>query len=272
MRNLTTTKFVAAILGVAVLVAPIAIAQTESPASGSQLRDRVSAAIQTMGDISTEIQAVTKEFGADVVAREVVFAIAHAATERDRAAARAAFAALKLDARQKVVAMIPILYDAGDKTARLARSIAQETEDRSASRGPDFTTYRAILEDDTREDRPLPENLVRLMYESDPGVALLTMMRAHQVRDPAELRVILWAERAVDENLWRWRHGFLPNTTAMPEAQAQLRILADHEAWWARYFVAETMRQSPALREPAVIEALKRDDNAMVRAAAERID
>lgn len=247
----------------------LAGAQEVATPDNQQTRERV-AAIVAADDIPAALIAARRTLEDATLARDLVRFIASSESERDRAGGRAALAALKLSPRATIEAMIPILYDADAAVGRLARSVAREFEDRSASRAPDFTPYRAIIEDALRANADISENLVRLMFESDPGTALLTLMRANQMREPAELRIILWAERAVDENLWRWRHGFMPSSEAMPEAVEQLQLLSKHDAWWARYFVVETMRQSTALRDDATLEALKADADALVRAAAIR--
>lgn len=110
--------------------------------------------------------------------------------------------------------------------------------------------------------------LVRYMYETDPGMALLAVMRAHQVREPAQIKRILWAEHLVSEVLWKQKFGFLKPSEVDAAAVEQLTSLSTHEAWWARLYVAEVMRQQPAFRGAELLTVLAGDSNEAVRESA----
>jgi hypothetical protein len=58
---------------------------------------------------------------------------------------------------------------------------------------------------------------------------------------------------------------------ALPEAQQELKKLAEHDQWWARLYVAEIMRRHRELRDPRVLDKLRDDDNELVGKAAKSI-
>ena len=194
----------------------------------------------------------------------------------DTADAMAAGAILhKLDIPDQAVteALVPLLGTTDQDLGKSVQNILGGIEGRAAGRTPDFSAYREIIADAVRETNGPPDALIRYMYESDPGAALLTLMRAYQLRQPATLKTLLWAEHVVSDVLWKQRNGFLNPDEIEPAGAAELARLARHEAWWVRLYVAEIMRQHPAFRQPALVERLKRDAHHLVReavSAAER--
>lgn len=173
-------------------------------------------------------------------------------------------AELRIPAEHVVRALAPML-EADDRALRAALgNVLCEYEHRSIERGADFTPYRALLE------QGLAPGLVRHLYATDPGAALLAVARA-DVRDPAELRALLWAEHAVADALWKLRHGFLAPgelARAAPEALAQVEFLARHPRWWARLYAAQIAGQEPAMVPEARLEELRRDEHPLVREVA----
>jgi hypothetical protein len=166
-----------------------------------------------------------------------------------------------------VRALTPYLESTDLALAKCVRNILGGFEKRAAGRQPDFSIYREIIANRLRADEELPDGLIRYMYDADPGAALLTLMRAHQLREPEELKVILWAEHVVSDVLWKQRHGFLKRDEIELPATEELARLAVHEAWWVRLYVAEITRQHPAFCEPTLIKMLARDEHHLVREA-----
>jgi hypothetical protein len=167
-------------------------------------------------------------------------------------------------------ALAPCLETTDVEVAKSVRNILGGLETRAAGRRPDFSLYRGIIADRVRNGETLPMALIRYMYDADAGMAMLALMRAHQLRTPEEIKRILWAEHVLSNVLWKQQYGFLRPTEVEPAASEELSSLATHEAWWARLFVAEIMRQHTAFRQPELINALVRDANATVREAATR--
>jgi hypothetical protein len=106
------------------------------------------------------------------------------------------------------------------------------------------------------------------MYASAPGEALLTLMRAHGLREPEDIKEILWAEHTVADVLWKHQYGFLDLERNEPAAVQELSKLAGHRAWWARLYAAEIMRQHAVFRNAALLERLMNDAHELVREAA----
>ena len=161
-----------------------------------------------------------------------------------------------------VRALVPLL-ESDDAGARAAvAGVLSEYEHLSVDRGADFSVYRPLLQ------QGLPLGLVRHLFETDPGAALLALTRV-QVRDLAELRALLWAEHEVADVLWKLRLGFLAREDLArdePEALAQLDLLARHPRWWVRLYAARIGGLEPALAVRS--EELRRDEHALVREAA----
>lgn len=167
-----------------------------------------------------------------------------------------------------VGALLPLLDDVDADIRYAAGRLLRGLEDRSALRPPDYSVYHAFLEADFRAGRAPQASLVTFMYEGDPGVALLTMMRASQMRDPAELKPILWAEHVVADLMWRRQFGFVEPKAVNAAVVRELDKLSQHTAWWARLYVADIIRKNPELGTKAIRERLAADLNELVRKSA----
>ena len=49
------------------------------------------------------------------------------------------------------------------------------------------------------------------------------------------------------------------------DPKAALQSLADRPEWWARLYVAETMKKQPQLRDAAILKKLEKDDDPLVK-------
>ncbi len=203
--------------------------------------------------------------------QQVVLHVTQNDGPRTTLGAGALLAELAIADMEAVRALTPLLDDADAQVRKQAGNILGGYEDASAERPPDYSIYREILADAVRADRPLPAGLVEHMYDRAPGVALRSVMRAVQIRDPQRLQALLWGEHVVAEVLWRQAFGFLEPTQSTPEAQEQLARLAGDEAWWVRLYVAEIMAQHAGLRDKAVLETLRQDENRLVRQVVDAI-
>lgn len=192
-----------------------------------------------------------------------LFLFSHRATDtREAMLLGVVLAELAIPPAHVVRALVPLLEDADRPLRQALGNVLSEYEDRSLDRGASFTIYGPLLE------REPPLGLVRHLFETDPGAALLALARA-QVVDAAELRPLLWAEHEVEDLLWRVRFGFIQRTElvrAAPEALEQLELLARHPRWWARLYAAAIANAEPALGAAARVEELRRDDHPLVRA------
>ncbi len=166
-----------------------------------------------------------------------------------------------------VAALVPHL-DHNDAAIRATvRALLRGYEDRSATRPPDFSSYRAIVEVAVRAGEEPSPALVRFMYASDPGAALLAMMRGHQLRQPADIKPLLWGQHRVAEMLWKRRYGFIEPKEVEPEAARQLETLSRHDRWWVRLYAAEMCRRHVEFRSPEILARLATDAHPLVREA-----
>ncbi len=162
-------------------------------------------------------------------------------------------------------ALRPYLGITKPQLKRQLHEALEVVEATSSGRPPDYSYYGAIIETTVREGKELPRNLIHYMYESDPGAAVIRVMRSSMLRKPSEVKPILWAEHQVADVLWKWKHGFLERGVVEPEAVEALWDLSDHPRWWARLYVAEIMRQHPAFRTDDLIAVLLTDPDESVR-------
>jgi hypothetical protein len=165
-----------------------------------------------------------------------------------------------------VAALVPHLDNADPAIVKLTRELLAGYEDQSVTRGPDFSAYRAIIEVDVMAGREPQGSLVGFMYESDPGVALRTMVRAMQLRRPEEIKPILWGEHVVAELLWKRQYGFMKPTDVDGAAVEQLEKLSRHERWWVRLYVVSIVKSYPELGSKEMIARFAADANPLVKA------
>jgi hypothetical protein len=200
--------------------------------------------------------------------RQLVHYSSHAASLPDAMAAGAVLHELAIPEHVIVHALVPLLGTTDDALDRSIRSILGGYEGRAPGRRPDFSAYRELIERAVRNGAEPPTALISHLYAADAGEALLTLMRAYQLRDPAELKRMLWAEHVVSDVLWKQQYGFLPPDQVEGGAAAELAGLSSHRSWWVRLYVSEIMRQHPAFRQPKVVERLRRDAHPRVRVSA----
>ncbi len=174
---------------------------------------------------------------------------------------------LRIPDRAIVRALVPLL-ESGD--AGLRKSLGGYLiafEQRSLHRPPSFAVYRPFLEEAMRMGAPLPPGLVRYLYETHAGTALLLLAGIDDL-ERRERRAILWAEHVIADVLWKQQHGFLEQHRVEPAAAHELSLLVTHDRWWARLYAARVMVTSPGFREWEAIERLANDGNALVREPA----
>ncbi len=177
----------------------------------------------------------------------------------------------KMTEGEVIHALIPLLETENERLVKQTKGMLAEFEDQTASRPPDFSIYREIITAELREGREAPTGLVKHMYDVSPGTALLTMMRASQMRDPEKLREILWAEHVVSESDWKRTHGFIARDAVETQVEQQLRQMANHQYWWARFYVVATMKSEPLLKSPELLDMLSSDSNTVVASEALRL-
>jgi len=171
---------------------------------------------------------------------------------------------LPLTEDRLVQALLPLLEGADAARRRALGGVLSAVERRSLD-GADFQAYR-----DHVEGRELAPGLARYLFETEPNAALRLVARA-QVVGQDELRPLLWAEHEVADALWKLDFGFVAPTDVArlePGAIEELGRLARHPRWWARLYAAEIAGRAPSLARDVSLEALRRDENALVREAA----
>ena len=160
-----------------------------------------------------------------------------------------------------------------------------------------------------RQGEELPAPFIRYIFKRSPGQAMLvlqrgnadatanlkavrTMMEARQQgreltpEEQGELektkedgerkgrgsREIQLSEHIVSNALWLKKNKFpIRFGVALPEVKEHLASLSMRDEWWARYYVAEIMRQNHELRVDEVLNDLSDDENELVSTLAKSL-
>jgi hypothetical protein len=169
-----------------------------------------------------------------------------------------------------------------------------------------YDDYQEYISWKFNRNEEIPAAFVKFIYERSPGRALLVFRSAtadvsdyiqllnearerfqegraptrqereeiHQFqadsqRERQERREIVLAEHIISNAIWLKKNKFDERFQgALPEANAELKKLAEHGEWWARLYVVYIMRQHPELRQADIIDQLSADSNLLVREAA----
>lgn len=106
----------------------------------------------------------------------------------------------------------------------------------------DFTQYEVFL---TASTNAPADALIGYMYDRDPSAAVRSMARVYgSGSDEADVA-----------------------TAIKGDPKVALQSLAARPEWWARLYVAETMKKTPRLRDAAILAQLERDEHPLVREA-----
>jgi len=119
--------------------------------------------------------------------------------------------------------------------------------DRSAKRYA-FSSYEKVIRD---ARNAIPQGLVKYMYETSPDAAFSCMATVYLDKDEAKT--------------------LIDQVKSEDEVQA-VDQLSKRPEWWAKLYVAEKMKQNPKLRDPELIEQLKKSKNPVVNATIQEIE
>lgn len=123
---------------------------------------------------------------------------------------------------------------------RQALGMATLKDGRVDSVNPNFDAFSAYIAE--KKEHP-PRKLVGFMYGHNPQAAVLSMS-------------CVYGDKAAETELADKLKG---------DPKAALQSLADRPEWWARLYVAETMKKQPQLRDAAILKRLEKDDNPLVK-------
>ncbi|MBI5764466.1 MAG: hypothetical protein HZA51_13170 [Planctomycetes bacterium] len=203
--------------------------------------------------------------GRQVVPQLVWYAARHQQETRTKAFVGQVLARIAAPKSVIVEALVPHLDNKDAAIRGIVKELLVGYEDRSATRPPDYSAYRALIEADVQSGREPQSSLVQFMYASDPGTALQTMVRACQLRAPDEIKPILWSEHVVSELFWKRRYGFVERSAVDAAVVREIETLSRHPRWWVRLYAAEIVKSHPELSGADVVKRLKEDTDIRVR-------
>lgn len=208
--------------------------------------------------------------GRPLIPQLVWYAAQHREESRTKAFVGRVLARIATPKSVIVETLVPHLDNKEVAIRGIVKELLAGYEDRSATRPPDFSAYRALIETDVQAGREPQSSLVQFMYASDPGTALQTMVRAAQLRSPEEIKPILWSEHVVSELFWKRRYGFVERSAVDAAAVREIETLSRHARWWVRLYAAEIVKAHPELGGASVVKRLKEDADQRVRLVFER--
>ena len=136
-------------------------------------------------------------------------------------------------------AILPYLQQEDPSMAEQMRWILKKIDYKGA-KNVDFLAYERFLKENRESNN---SELIKYMYDRDPQAAVLSMALAYGDKNAVtELADQLQGEQ---RNI--------------------LRLFAERPEWWARLYVAGTMKKNPRLRDTAILKKLEKDDNPLVR-------
>jgi hypothetical protein len=260
------------LVGIALLLGCRAYAVEATPAAAIAPDPRIQAAISRVAGAKSE-EALAEQMRAlvalsgpnyrDLIPQLVVFSMQqHDA--RDALVPGVLRQRLGITDAQLVEALLPYLSttDAAQR-AQLYNWLG--AVDGLTGERRDFRVYAAIISA-RRSDPPL--GLVRYMYESDPSSAATIVAEVYA--EPEQRAAQIEARRPVDEVRKTRRAARQPDAAQTATARAVLKTLAMDPAWWTRLYAAAVMVQVPELRDPELVEHLRKDPHPLVREFAAR--
>jgi len=197
------------------------------------------------------------------------YAAREGATTEDRTLTAKAIKEMDFGGAIVVSTFAPHLDNKDERVRKMAREWLIHFEDRSAARKPYFGHYLPLIKAELAKGEAPQFSLIEHMYQGDAGLAVLTMMRAYDLREPTAMKPILWTEHIVADLLWQRRFGFVARDFVEPEVVNELGNLSRSPHWWARLYVAHVIINNPDLADAEWANALTRDTHELVRAAAE---
>lgn len=186
---------------------------------------------------------------------------------------------------------------------------SHDTSDSPTFKPVNYQDYFEYVRRQLGRGEEIPTGFIKYIYERSPGQALLVFTYASSASDmvgrlklmrnvlearqqgkvpepqdvtAAQLeekgkvrskagREIELAEHIVSNAIWLKENDFSERfAAALPEAKEELAKLARHKEWWARLYVAYIMRQHPELRQPDVLQQLRKDSHPLVREVAQQ--
>lgn len=257
------------------LAAEAPVTQPATVALDAELQQAIDRVVHAEGDAervpALDALRARAEAAPLTVIQQLVMRTGQAADPRDALASGAILDELAFSQSALVAALVPLLDSMDQTQVAAARGVLATVEDASAERAPDFSYYRELIAARVTAGQAPPAGLIRHMYELAPGQALLAMLRAYQLRQPDEIKPILWAEHAVSDVIWKQRFGFLAPGEIDPQAAAELARMARHEHWWARLYAVQIMRQHAEFRLVELVAVLQADDHPLVRDVAQSL-
>lgn len=208
--------------------------------------------------------------GRPLIPQLVWYAAQHREESRTKAFVGRVLAGIDTPKIVIVETLVPHLDNKDIAIRGIVKELLANYEDRSATRPPDFSSYRALIEADVQAGREPRTSLVQFMYASDPGTALQTMVRAAQLRAPEEIKPILWSEHVVSELFWKRRYGFVERSAVDAAVVREIETLSRHARWWVRLYAAEIVKAHPELGGADIVKRLKEDADIRIREVFER--
>jgi len=168
-----------------------------------------------------------------------------------------------------ILAMIPLLDAKDPKIQTYVQLFRGQFE--SFTNQPSLDAYVKFLSFyDNKKFSPPRELIVYLLHRA-PGEAVLVMDASFRT-NAALRRQLRWTEHVVSDFLWKKENNRLSGDAEMNLANKELENLfgLDSCPWWARLYVAEILDGHAELRTQKLVEQIKKDTDAALKAIGEK--
>jgi hypothetical protein len=166
-------------------------------------------------------------------------------------------------------ALIPFLEAEDERIPREVGVWLGNVDNRLAITGKaNLMAYRETL---LRQKESPPRGLVAYVF-AYPGHALLLFgdIYSEKPKFGEFPRDLMWSDHVVTTVQWRLVKGFIQDGD-LEKAREELDKLSRHQAWYARRYVTEVVREAPKLGTPEIINLLKKDAHPLVNESARLI-
>lgn len=196
----------------------------------------------------TLISIQEKAGGVQELVRQLLYFSVHAQDTRQGMLPLVLVEQLNISEDDRVAAIIPLLNTRDQSVLKQAYEWLQVVDFDSETQEFRFSRHENVLR---RKSVDVPNGLIKYMYAKSPDAALSSLANVYLDKDEAK--------------------ALVDQVKGEDEVLAVVR-LSKRPEWWAKLYAAEKMKQNPKLRDPDLIEQLKKCNNPVVSATIQEIE
>lgn len=196
----------------------------------------------------TLISIQEKAGGVQELVQQLLYFSVHAQDTRQGMLPLVLVEQLNISEDDRVAAIVPLLNTGDQSVLKQAYEWLQVVDFDSETQEFRFNRYENVLH---RKSADVPKGLIKYMYATSPDAALSNLATVYLDKDEAKVLV---------------------NQVKSEDEVQTVDRLSKRPEWWAKLYAAEKMKQNPKLRDPELIEQLKKSKNPVVSATVQEIE